>query len=193
MEFIAYGTEEADDYLSGLEESEEDVFFHASDDPQLKEILPSSVDGRCGHDFGGLFADSCAGRAWSGDYGPFVYEIRLGKKGKGIAQDGDIRRLVYGRKSSKIIREYLPDLPRGAMWAVRELLCAERIDALEWDWVSQDIGDADWILQCIRGSLAKEAKYQGISEDDGYLIFPGSEIILSRVQTEKAIALMADQ
>lgn len=194
--FITFGSDEADEYLENLLESGDNIFFHTSPESGIKGILADS-NGRA--NFGGIFVDNVPGRAYSSQYGYYIYEVRLPKNGNGIADEHDIKTLLREKAANEIIKKEMPELSDTEIERAKKIISASissYIGGIDgYELIEDDPDDAAWKAQRIRGLIAKKAGYQGVQEEDGVLVFPGKgvSIRLCPVQTDKAINLLSDK
>jgi len=164
------------------------IWYHQSDDPELKSILPSKTGKNYGHDFGGIFThkngeEGLRGNAFSGAYGKYLYEVQ--HSGALLALD-DVASLVYSseRTDEVIKREFGEDLDASEFDAIKDEISgsvkAADLTALGYsDWM-----DNAHYAQKLRGEIAKAEGFGVIEEGDGFLVLSGPDVKvrLSRVQ-----------
>lgn len=169
------------------------IWYHQSEDPDLKAVLPSEVGKSYGHDFGGIFAHETGevgmrGNAWAGAYGKYLYEVQ---HSAALLAFDDVAPLIYSS-------EYTDEVIKSEF--------GENLDDSEFDAIKDEIsgsvqvgdlsalGYADWMdnayyAQKLRGAIAKAEGYGAIEEGDGFLVLacPEVQLRLSRVQQSDSL------
>ena len=189
--FIAYNDDDArdEDYFDSLKERVGQdgwrVMFHVSTEKTISVIGES---GGQKAEFGGLFALDEYTPGQQDHYGKYLHEITV-KDDARFASEEDIRELLESGDYDSVLGEYADS--ESDITELRELV-ADGMSRFIGDddaaqLLSEDPNDAQWVAQTIRAQVAKNAGFDGLSEEDGTLIFPGDDVFvkLSRVQPEK--------
>lgn len=196
-ELIPYDSdsEEVEQYFDKIEKYDIKnglkTFYHASPDKNLTKILDSHASGR--HDFAGIFGADGPRQAYSKWYGDYVYEVTC--PANKVASDSDIRNII---ENDDGIDELIEDavlfqMEEGDIDIVKNMLLSsdDNLENMSDDDLSQlGWGDAETVsyeTQRIRGVIASANGYLAVEEGDGYLILPGADVKLSRVQHQSVL------
>ncbi|HHM2325283.1 TPA: GNAT family N-acetyltransferase [Acinetobacter baumannii] len=188
MDFIR--KEDSEDYFYNLEEQAENndmiQLYHASQNPKLIKI-EENYSGEHGQGFGGLFAIASESQAYNGDYGDFVYELKIPKDS--IAYSSDIYDAVFDDRTQEYLKnKFGEDFDHDALADLLSESIHSYIGNMDYKIINKDEDDAMFDAQRIRGQLARLVGFKAVEEGDGiHVVDPDTEISLSKVQKDKVI------